>query len=426
MLHLRDWFIERFELVYSIFVVNSPVCDITCEGSNKFFSTRKRVSKLQRLDSSIDRARINKSKLVNWLRNSSLGEAIVLTTPSSVSWITGGKGPLVDRSSSQDDVWVAIDTRTAVLITTEVEIGRIEDEFRPKEHGFDEIVSVPWYEQQKLAEIAQSFLGKHKSELMSDANNEFGVNVSRELVTLRLELNSFESQDLQILGMDACVALETGLSSWKVGESDYIVQARISAELERRGMFSQILIVGGDERVARYRHPLAVGAPMSKMVMGVVVAVRDGLHVACTRYVRGRKLESEFLANLEKVRRIDAKILDSCKPGNTYGEVLETMDRAYALEGFPNGWSGHYQGGPIGYEQREFEIAPSQSESPWYSCAVRASHAIAWNPSLPGGAKVEDTYLISDAGLEPVTRSPDWPIGYCDQRELGYPEVLLV
>jgi len=71
---------------------------------------------------------------------------------------------------------------------------------------------------------------------------------------------------------------------------------------------------------------------------------------------------------------------------------------------------GHYQGGPIGFAQREFEIAPGQSESRWYREPVAAGHAIAWNPSLPGGAKLEDTYLVAaDGGLSLITTSPGWP-----------------
>ena len=57
---------------------------------------------------------------------------------------------------------------------------------------------------------------------------------------------------------------------------------------------------------------------------------------------------------------------------------------------------GHYQGGPIGFAQREFEIAPGQTGSRWYREPVAAGHAVAWNPSLPGGAKAEDTYLVTE------------------------------
>ena len=101
---------------------------------------------------------------------------------------------------------------------------------------------------------------------------------------------------------------------------------------------------------------------------------------------------------------IDDAVLSACQPGATYGAALAALDAAYAAGGAPGEWAGHYQGGPIGFAQREFEIAPDQAGSRWYREPIAAGHAIAWNPSLPGGAKAEDTYLVTgDGRLERVT-----------------------
>jgi hypothetical protein len=35
--------------------------------------------------------------------------------------------------------------------------------------------------------------------------------------------------------------------------------------------------------------------------------------------------------------------------------------------------------------------------------------AVAWNPSVTGGGKSEDTALVTDAGVEVVTRTPQLP-----------------
>ena len=86
-----------------------------------------------------------------------------------------------------------------------------------------------------------------------------------------------------------------------------------------------------------------------------------------------------------------------------FGDYWFRQSSSYAREGAPGGWTGHYQGGPIGYAQREFEIAPVQQGSRWYATPVAYGHAVAWNPSLPGGAKAEDTYLVSETGLHRVT-----------------------
>jgi Xaa-Pro dipeptidase len=42
---------------------------------------------------------------------------------------------------------------------------------------------------------------------------------------------------------------------------------------------------------------------------------------------------------------------------------------------------------------------------------IEPGHAVAWNPSLPGGAKAEDTYLVHADGLERVTTGAGWPTG---------------
>jgi Xaa-Pro dipeptidase len=137
--------------------------------------------------------------------------------------------------------------------------------------------------------------------------------------------------------------------------------------------------------------------------MAVVVARRGGLHAAATRFASAGPPPPEFTALRARVLRIERGTLAACVPANRYGDVLTALDQAYAREGAPGGWAGHYQGGPIGYAQREFEIAPSQRDSRWYDTPVAAGQAVAWNPSLPGGAKAEDTYLVSPGGLERLT-----------------------
>ena len=101
-------------------------------------------------------------------------------------------------------------------------------------------------------------------------------------------------------------------------------------------------------------------------------------------------------------------MLAACAAGTTYGDVLlGRSTRAYADAGHPGAWREHYQGGPVGYRQREFEIVPTQTESRWFDTAIEVGHALAWNPSVAGGGKAEDTYLVGQpaCGGSP-TRAP--------------------
>ena len=375
---------------------------------------------------SILRAKAARDRLARWLGAGEAPPGLVLTRPGPVAWATGGIAPPVDRSADADLVWAVITPGGAGLITTEVEADRVAQEYQPARHGFGDLVSVPWYEPGEFVRAAADLAGAPASRLAADGHPAFGIDVSDDLTGLRLALSGPEQDDLRALGADAAAALEEALAGWSPGERDLDVQARVGAALEARGADAPVLIVGGDDRVRRYRHPMAVGAPTRHLVMAVVVARRAGLHAAATRFACAGPLPPDLRALHARVGRIERDTLAASRPARSYGEALRALDDGYAREGAAGGWAGHYQGGPIGYAQREFEIAPCQRESRWYSTRIEAGHAVAWNPSLPGGAKAEDTYLIHETGLERVTSGPGWPVQEGDDLVPPRPAVLEV
>jgi Xaa-Pro aminopeptidase len=354
----------------------------------------------------VARADAARERLEGWLAARGDVPGVVLTSPGSVAWATGAVAPPVDRTAQSDLVWVVVTPAGAALVTTEVEADRVSEEYQPRRHGFADLAAVPWHDQEAFVRAAQDIAGAGAARLAADGHPAFGLDVTEDLVTLRLALSPAEQEDLRELGADAAAALQESLASWRPGERDLDIQGRVAGLLESRGADAPVLIVGGDDRVRRFRHPMAVGAPVRQLAMAVVVARRAGLHAAATRFASAGPPPAEFAALRARVLRIERDTLAACVPPNRYGDVLTVLDQAYAREGAPGGWAGHYQGGPIGYAQREFEIAPSQRDSRWYATPVAAGQAVAWNPSLPGGAKAEDTYLVSATGLERLTTVP--------------------
>ena len=150
-------------------------------------------------------------------------------------------------------------------------------------------------------------------------------------------------------------------------------QARVAAVLEAAGRDAPVLIVGGDDRVRRFRHPMAVGAPVRHLAMAVVVARRGGLHAAATRFAGAGPLDRSSRALRARVLRIER---DTLAASGT-AEQLRRRARRAGPAATPGkapraAGPGHYQGGPIGYAQREFEIAPCQRDSRWYGTRVEA------------------------------------------------------
>jgi hypothetical protein len=87
----------------------------------------------------------------------------------------------------------------------------------------------------------------------------------------------------------------------------------------------------------------------------------------------------------------------------THGELFEVLADAYDRAGFPEEWRRHHQGGLTGYKGREVFAVPDEPTP------LPAVGAVAWNPSVTGGGKSEDTVLISDRDPAILTRTPELP-----------------
>jgi len=161
-----------------------------------------------------------------------------------------------------------------------------------------------------------------------------------------------------------------------------------------------LLLVAGEERLFRHRHPLPKGKPLGRAFMAVVCAGRGGLVANLTRMASFGHGEVE--ARYRKVLEVEAAALSASRPGATLGEVFAGLQEAYARVGFPGAWEEHHQGGVGGYRSREVLATPG------HPLALEAGMALAWNPSL-SGAKVEDTFLLTEGGLLNLTEDPFWP-----------------
>jgi Xaa-Pro dipeptidase len=340
-------------------------------------------------------------------------DAVVLSGADAVAWVTGGITSPIERGVSVSPLWLVVRGDSVVAVTTNVERPRIDSEAGLAGLGIP-LQEAPWYEPLSLERAALELAGAPRERV-----GGLGADVDDDFIEMRLALLPPERERIAALALDATAALEEALRAWTPGERDFDVQARVSEHLERVGAFGACLIVGGDDRVERFRHPLAAGVAMTRLVMAVVVAERAGLHAAATRFACADGLSAGVSAARDAALSVEAATLDACVLEATYGDVVQTLARAYAEVGHEGAWEEHYQGGPVGYRQREFEIVPRQTDSRWFSLALAEGHALAWNPSIAGGGKAEDTYLVEPRGLRRLTDTGAWPL-----RDDGRPAVL--
>ena len=128
-----------------------------------------------------------------------------------------------------------------------------------------------------------------------------------------------------------------------------------------------------------------------------------GLVCSITRLVHFGRLPDDVRHKAEACARVDATFIAATRPGETLAKIFQRAVVAYGDVGFADEWQRHHQGGPAGYEPREFLATPDSAD------VVREGQAYAWNPSVTG-TKSEDTILVGADGNDVITTINGWPM----------------
>jgi antitoxin VapB len=142
---------------------------------------------------------------------------------------------------------------------------------------------------------------------------------------------------------------------------------------------------------------------LKKYAMLVLCGRQFGLVCSVTRLIHFGRMPDQLRLRAEGVAAVDAAFICSTRAGQRMNQVFLAGLAAYARAGFPEEWRLHHQGGPVGYEPREFVVTEATDD------IVCAGQAYAWNPTITG-AKSEDTILVGPDGAETLTLIDGWPM----------------
>ena len=305
------------------------------------------------------------------------GGRLVTSRPWDVRWLLCGRGRPVDEAAPCSPYTVVLDGDSARVLYQDLERSRVEAEERWEELGY-EAVPYPWFEAHGLEDTPPV------------------------LDELRRELSDEELARYRSAGADAADVMRATLPALHAELTEREAAAELARQARLRDLLLPVVLVAGDERQRLHRHPLPTEEPLGRHALLAVTAQRDGLHVSLTRLVSFGPPPEELVRLVRACAEVDAAFLVASQPAATLGDVFAAGERAYADQGFDGEWRGHHQGGLTGYRGREV-VATAEDPT-----AIPRAAAIAWNPSIGGGAKSEDTALVAErGGVEVITRTPD-------------------
>jgi Xaa-Pro aminopeptidase len=338
--------------------------------------------KLQRIDDLLDRHSL---------------KALLLRQASSFAWATCGAASTVNVADSQGLASILIAPHGRYILTDNIEAPRLQEEEHLLEQGWEFRVR-PWYEQDGLVdELTQGL------ELGADCEVPGATDLQAEVARMRAALLPEEVERFRMLCKSSAEAMDAAIMMVRPRLSELQIAAVLVREALSRGVEPIVHLIGTDERIFKYRHPLPTEKRLDRYAMLVLCGRKWGLVSSITRLVHFGPIPEEIRSKARAVALVDAHYVSATRPGKKMNEIFQEAADCYRLYGFEDEWQLHHQGGLAGYMPREVIATPSTDDEVTYG------QVYAWNPSI-AGVKSEDTILVGEQQNEVLTAIPRWPV----------------
>ena len=314
--------------------------------------------------------KIKLSKLQNLICYKNLS-GIILSKQTNFLWITGGKRNDVIKNEDVSLVYMFITENNKYLISWESDAARVLNE-ELNLLGF-ELVKYNWYNQSVFDVVKKIF---PKGRIGADFSSNGIENIEGDIAKLRIELTDFEILKIKTLCDEYTRILTDFCSNLKPGLSEKEVMASFIYKCLKNNIRLPVIMVGSDDRLFKYRHPVATDKKIEKYLMMATVAERDGLNASITRSVYFGKTPKDLLNRQNAVNYVETFFYYHSKPGVILKELFEIGKKVYQEIGFKDDWKNHIQGGIIAYKPRE--ILATESED----LKLKSNYLMGWNPTV--------------------------------------------
>ncbi|WP_319559938.1 M24 family metallopeptidase [Marispirochaeta sp.] len=336
--------------------------------------------------------RIKRQRIAKLLDTLDL-DGLYLKRQSNFSWATGGGINTVGITSELGNAGLLFTRNGDFAVCNNIEEPRMREEEQLEALGF-EIKSYIWHEnreQQIVQELADP------KRLGADFAFPGAWELKSEIARLRYSLTESELERYKELCYLTNLALETTAAEIRPGDRECEILGRLAQRLWADRIDIVTTFCGADERIERYRHPVATQKRVEKRAMLGCNARRNGLIVCLTRFVQFGEVPEALRQQYRENVELDLILWSHTVAGKPVQEAFTAVEAAYRRQGRAEEFDLHHQGGSIGYEPRDYRVDYATDET------VALNQPFCWNPSITG-TKSEDTILATADVSLPMTR----------------------
>jgi antitoxin VapB len=342
-------------------------------------------------------------------------DALVLGRQDNFAWVTAGGDNRVITTSEMGFAYLVLTRDRKWLVSHSMDGQRFVDEQVPGQ-GY-ELVTSYWHQaspEQKVLNLTRGM------RVGADFGLEGARQYGPELVELHYPLTDLDLERCLWIGRKANQILTTVAHDLEPGVTEQETAARLLYEYAQAGMTIDVLIVGFDGRIRRYRHPMPTGNALQRYSLLHPAARRWGLHANVTRLVHFGEPPSDIRRAMDAVAIIGGHVATMLAPGVAFADILTEQIRLYRVLGYSGEWMYHFQGGITGYTLAD----PTRCTDP--DARVVERQAFDYFVTITG-AKFEEFMLLTEDGIEFASLGPGWPSRIIDtpRGEIALPDVLI-
>lgn len=326
-------------------------------------------------------------------------EYLMLMRRDNFAWLTCGGDSKVFRSSEYGMGILLVGYQDVRFVAQYMDADRIYDD---ELCGLGiEKISLMWYEPSPVEKAVEMTAGKRA---VADFD-PYQTNVEQKLqqiYALHYPLTESETAAYREYGQLCDRMLFDIACRIKPGMTEHEIEAEILYDYARENMPVKVLLVSSDERVDKYRHPLASGKKAQKRVFLHPAAEKRGLHFNITRTLCFGEAPRDVLEKQELLNLCEAQAMAMCRPGVHMMDILAERKRIFSEFGGADEWRFHYPGAVSGYQigsaQPFVENRMIENGMPFdFFVTVK-------------GAKVEEMCLSGVDGGINLTAAGHWPV----------------
>lgn len=340
---------------------------------------------------------------------------LVFMRQDNFAWLTTGGSNRVIIPSAEGAAALVVTREHVYLVAHAMDGQRIMDEelsnLPQAEH-----VALHWYESSVLEKAVQ-LAGSHPAADVSCR----AAFVLEEIYDLHYPLFECEIDTLRQAGAIADLVLSQIAQAITPDTSEKEVARLLADQFSQADMVCDVILVGGETRVGRYRHPTPSDAAIGKHVLITPSVALRGLHCNIARTVYfGDTLPEHIRDAYQAVCAASAASTSLCAPGTSYKDILHAYQNALTEHGFAEEWRGHFPGGRTGYVvcQPGFSLDEERKTGP--------GEAFEWFATVPG-AKIAELIISDGHNVYNASNAGNWPMRniHVNEKEIILPEILM-